>query len=100
MAKPPPDTRQLRARVSGRVQGVGFRYFVRDHAARLSLKGWVRNLADGEVEVVAQGTPEALGKLLKMLHEGPSLAWVQRVNVEWQPPDLSLATFEMRPTGW
>jgi acylphosphatase len=92
--------RQFRALISGRVQGVGFRYWVRDHAARLGLKGWTRNLESGIVEVVAVGPPDALGRLLGLLHEGPALAWVERVNVEWQTPDLSLQTFQIRSTSW
>jgi acylphosphatase len=56
--------------VKGRVQGVGFRWFVHREAAALQLNGWVRNTEDGHVEVVASGEPEVLAKLTKTLHEG------------------------------
>lgn len=65
--------------VEGAVQGVGFRYFVRHRASALGLGGRVRNLADGSVEVVAQGTPKALAELEAALWRGPSLAHVSRV---------------------
>ena len=56
--------------VKGRVQGVGFRWFVHREAAALSLNGWVRNTEDGHVEVVAAGEPEVLSDLEKALHQG------------------------------
>ncbi len=57
--------------VSGRVQGVGFRWFVRNAARELGLTGWVRNLADGRVEAEASGPPEALDAFERRLREGP-----------------------------
>jgi acylphosphatase len=68
-----------RFRVEGAVQGVGFRYFVRHRASALGLGGRVRNLADGSVEVVAQGAPKALADLEAALWRGPPLARVSRV---------------------
>jgi acylphosphatase len=65
--------------VEGEVQGVGFRYFVRHRATVLGLGGRVRNLPDGAVEVLAQGTPRALAELEAALWRGPSLAKVSRV---------------------
>lgn len=62
--------------VSGRVQGVGFRYFVYRHATRLELKGWVKNLWNGDVEVHAEGPVEALAELEQYLNRGPSFAYV------------------------
>jgi acylphosphatase len=56
--------------VKGRVQGVGFRWFVHREAAELDLRGWVRNTEDGHVEVVAAGSPEDLAELNKALHKG------------------------------
>jgi len=56
--------------VRGRVQGVGFRWFVHREAAELGLHGWVRNLTTGEVELVASGTPEQLTELKAALHKG------------------------------
>jgi len=56
--------------IKGRVQGVGFRWFVHREAAALELKGWVRNTDDGHVEVVAAGEPEVLAELQAALHKG------------------------------
>jgi acylphosphatase len=56
--------------VRGRVQGVGFRWFVHREAAELGLRGWVRNLTTGEVELVAAGTPEEITELKAALHKG------------------------------
>ena len=74
---------RLHARIEGRVQGVGFRYFVLKEAQTLGLTGWVANRIDGQVEVVAEGEHEALEKLLAVLHEGPRGALVMDVHYEW-----------------
>ena len=66
--------------VSGRVQGVGFRWFVMREAARLDLAGYVRNLPDGTVEVVAQGAIAALAALESALRHGPPVARVDGVD--------------------
>lgn len=66
--------------VSGRVQGVGFRAFCVRTARTLGLDGWVRNLADGRVEVVARGSEEALDRLTELLSEGPPFAAVDHVD--------------------
>jgi acylphosphatase len=66
--------------VSGRVQGVGFRWFVMREATRLDLAGYVRNLPDGSVEVVAQGSPAGLASLESALRHGPPAARVQSVD--------------------
>ena len=67
-------------RISGRVQGVGFRGFVREEARRLGLSGWVTNLADGEVEVRAGGEGSSLDRLRRALEVGPTGAQVQAVS--------------------
>lgn len=90
----------IHAIVTGRVQGVGFRYFVQREASRLGLVGWVRNLAEGNVEVLAQGEPKAVDALVAKLRQGPSLAWVQHLVATPRKPDSSLLTFEIRSTGW
>ena len=92
--------KQFQATVIGRVQGVGFRYWVRNQAVSLGLYGWVRNLQTGNVQVLAQGDPAALGKLIDALYQGPSRAWVERVNVEWQTVDTSLTGFEIKTTSY
>jgi acylphosphatase len=68
--------------VRGRVQGVGYRYFVLRHAEELGLAGFARNLADGSVEVMAEGAEAALGKLESLLGEGPSFSHVTAVERE------------------
>ena len=65
--------------VSGRVQGVGFRWFVRERARALGLAGWVRNLPGGDVEVAASGPDEALHTLEALVSEGPPAAHVAKV---------------------
>jgi acylphosphatase len=65
--------------VSGKVQGVYFRHSTRAEANRLSLRGTVRNLPDGSVEVLAHGTPAAIEALRLWLHQGPALARVDKV---------------------
>ncbi len=77
------------ARVSGRVQGVGFRYFVGLRARDLRLGGSVRNLANGSVRVEAEGPKDALTVLIRDLRQGPPGARVDDVNVEWFPPSGS-----------
>lgn len=79
--------------VSGKVQGVCFRASARDEARRLGLAGWARNLADGGVEVLAAGAPEALDALdalERWLRVGPPLARVERVRREPAPAECPL----------
>jgi acylphosphatase len=70
----------LHAVVRGDVQGVGFRYFVREHARGLGIRGWVRNRSDGSVEVQAEGDRASLHQLRELLSEGPIGARVARVD--------------------
>ena len=72
--------------VEGRVQGVGFRWFVHREAAALGLRGWVRNSETGAVEIVAAGSPEQLGKLRTLLEQGSRGSRVDRVAEEALPP--------------
>ena len=65
--------------IQGRVQGVGFRWFVQREANELELRGWVRNTEDGEVEVVAAGHPEDLAEFRASLKRGPRGSRVDRV---------------------
>lgn len=88
--------RQFEALVHGRVQGVNFRHYTRAKARSLGLRGYVRNLPDGRVQVVAQGEERALRALLAWLHRGPSLAAVSHVDVSWQTPESTLDDFEVR----
>lgn len=70
----------MRAIVRGRVQGVGYRWFVRERARDLGIGGWVRNREDGSVEVYAEGSRESLDRLSRMLRSGPAGAEVADVN--------------------
>jgi acylphosphatase len=81
--------------VRGRVQGVGFRWFVRERARRLGLAGWVRNREDGSVEVHAEGEPDALQRLRQDLCSGPSGAKVSGLDEEHSSPDVAA----MNPFG-
>jgi acylphosphatase len=67
--------------VKGRVQGVGFRWFVQREAAELGLRGWVRNTDDGHVEVLAAGLPEQMQELVLALHRGTRGSRVDKVEV-------------------
>ena len=77
----------LHVRVTGVVQGVGFRWFVREKARRLGLSGWVRNLPDGSVEVAAAGEQGQLDLLLAELKKGPTGAMVEAVEPERREPE-------------
>ncbi|MGE5540870.1 MAG: acylphosphatase [Bacillota bacterium] len=76
---------RLEAIVSGRVQMVMFRDFTQRKASGLKLTGWVKNLPEGTVHVVAEGPRTKLEKLLEKLHHGPLLARVDAVEVRWLP---------------
>ncbi len=89
-------TRRVHIIVSGRVQGVFFRANTQEVAQRLGLSGYVRNLPDGRVEVVAEGAEEALRKLIEWCHEGPPLARVERVEVRWENPTGEFSGFHIR----
>ena len=87
--------RELHAIVSGKVQGVSFRDFVFACAAELSLKGYVRNLPNGTVRVMAQGDDTELHKLLEKLREGPTLSQVLGVKAEWWEVSDIYPTFQI-----
>ena len=82
--------------VRGRVQGVGFRNFVQREASALSLAGWARNLADGRVEVFAQGAAAALNGLEGRLRQGPRWADVRGVEGMESPTRSDTVGFKIR----
>jgi len=84
--------------VRGRVQGVGFRFFVQRAATALGLTGYVKNLDDGRVEVYAVGSPEKLSELAGVLWKGPPYAEVRAVE-EQEAPVRRLGSFRIEP-GW
>ncbi len=79
-----PPVAGLHALIYGRVQGVYYREFTRRQAERLDLTGWVRNLRDRSVEVVAEGQKDRLEQLLERLKIGPPGARVDDITVEWR----------------
>ncbi|MGH9356055.1 MAG: acylphosphatase [Terriglobia bacterium] len=86
-------TRAKKYVISGRVQGVGFRFFAECEANRLGIRGYVRNLSDGSVEVYAAGTPDALRALSALLAEGPRAAEVAGVEESDQPVNHAYRSF-------
>jgi acylphosphatase len=84
--------------VTGRVQGVGFRWFVEREARLIGVGGWVRNCDDGAVEVLASGTNEQLGSLYETLKTGPRAARIDRVEVDDAAPFSGYKTFQIEET--
>ncbi len=90
------DKKCIHAIVHGRVQGVYFRDYTRREAQRLGVCGWVRNLIDGTVEVVAEGVPEDVDSLLSWLHKGSPMSEVTAVDAVEEPPDNHFSSFVIR----
>jgi len=88
-----------RYRVMGRVQGVGFRYFVWRAADEIGVDGWVRNRADGTVEALARGTNHELDQFQRRLEEGPRFSRVASVSVTEEPDEELRRGFEIRRDG-
>ena len=84
------------ARISGRVQGVGFRYTCLNQALLLGLSGWVRNTEDGDVEVWSEGEAEKQDAFLEWLHKGPPRARVDAVDYAVQRPTNAYRDFSIR----
>ena len=80
---------------SGRVQGVGFRFTCRSIAARYKIKGWVKNLFDGRVEMVAQGDSSKINGLLQDLR-GEFRGYIDDEDLQWLEPDDSLEGFSIK----
>ncbi len=87
---------ELHAIVSGTVQGVGYRDFVRAAAEELDLKGWVQNREDGSIEVLAQGYPDSLKEFQSRLVEGSILARVEAVVGELRTLRIEYDDFSVR----
>jgi acylphosphatase len=84
--------------VHGRVQGVGFRYFVRNVGTRLGLTGNVSNLPDSTVEIVVEGNPKRIVEFIREVQKGPLLARVERLEIQDLPGVGSYSTFQLE--GW
>jgi acylphosphatase len=88
--------RRVHLRIRGRVQGVYFRQSAREQAERLDLRGWVRNLPDGDVEAVAEGPFDAVEAWVRWSHHGPPAARVDAVQVQDLAPEGAPPGFEVR----
>lgn len=86
---------RVHLRISGDVQGVGFRYQARQRAQALGLAGWVRNCPDGSVEAVAEGDDPAVQQFVAWAHRGPSPAEVERVDVRDEPVEGEYGSFRI-----
>jgi len=81
--------------VSGRVQGVGFRFYVQDVATREGVTGYVRNLPDGRVEAHVEGDADAVTRVERAIHSGPAGARVEYVDTEVLPPSGQYKSFRV-----
>jgi acylphosphatase len=84
----------VQAHVTGRVQGVSFRWYAQEQAGRLGVRGWVRNEPDGSVLLHAEGDDEAVDALVEWCRQGPALARVGHVSVREAPP-TGASSFEV-----
>ncbi|MFS8866923.1 acylphosphatase [Synechococcus sp. H65.1] len=91
------DTVRVHVWVRGRVQGVGFRAYTEAMARSAGVHGWVRNLRDGRVEAVFEGSPAAVEAMLRWCQQGSPGSRVEGVEHRSEPPE-GLSTFEIRPT--
>jgi len=92
------DLVRVRVFAGGRVQGVAYRSYAEKYAGRLGIVGWARNLPDGRVEVLGEGSAKDVQTSLDRLRAGPSLARVDSFEVRWEPatgefPDFRVVTF-------
>ena len=90
-----PAMRQVHVFVSGKVQGVGFRAFTKEKADEVGVKGWVKNLLDGRVEAVMQGSSDAIDKVLVGVRRGPRSARVDGVEVKDEKVGERFADFKV-----
>jgi len=86
---------EMHCNITGHVQGVAFRTYAQEAATGLELVGYVKNLSDGSVEVVAQGFPDTLKEFVEYLHEGSLLSRVEGVAVEWRTPHKTFIEFSL-----
>jgi len=91
---------RLHAILTGRVQGVGFRFFALEEARRRGLTGWVRNLGQRQVEVVAEGPEKELQTFLEALRAGPVSARVDNAEVSWPPSTGEFNGFDARANSY
>ena len=89
------DTLTVNMKITGKVQGVGFRYFVLQQAQELGIKGWVSNKPNGDVEALAQGKKEGLDQFISKVKQGPAFSRVEDVNLEWVNEAEQYFSFEI-----
>jgi acylphosphatase len=99
MTSPEKSIEARRFVVRGRVQGVGYRWFVEREAQTLGIAGWVRNNSDGSVEVLAQGTSNQISGLRSRLREGPRAARVDEVESSEAKPLAGVSSFRIQGAG-
>ncbi len=87
---------RLETKISGRVQGVGYRYSIHREALKLGITGWVRNMPDGSVEAEFEGSKPALEKMLEFCQIGPAFAQVTRVESHWDSGPARYTVFQIR----
>lgn len=92
------ENSRLHAIIEGRVQGVGFRVFTIRKANEMGVYGWVRNLQDGSVEVIAEGQRTDLDKFLSVLRRGPSSAYVTNIKPDWRSATGEFDGFNVKYT--
>lgn len=92
-----PDTKAVRVRIHGQVQGVFFRAWIKEQADRLGVMGWIRNRLDGDVEGLFVGPDTEVGILIAACREGPPSAVVEEVQTE-DAQGITSAGFEIKPT--
>ncbi len=93
----PHEDKRLEAVISGRVQGVGFRYFTTRCAGSIGgITGWVKNEPDGTVRLVAEGDAKSLEQLLEKVQKGPTSARVNNVDLEWKQTKDEFNSFGVR----
>jgi acylphosphatase len=88
--------RRISITIQGNVQSVNFRYETKFQAKALGITGWVKNAAQGTVEVVAEGDEEKLKELIRWCARGPTRARVDKMNFTWQPKTGEFSSFEIK----
>lgn len=86
---------EINCLISGRVQGVAYRIYVQESATELGLVGYAKNLSDGRVEVVAQGTPDVLKDFVEYLNEGSLMSKVEGVAIDWKTATKTYDEFSL-----
>ena len=82
--------------ISGRVQGVCFRYYTQDIAQNLEINGWIKNCWDSKVEIVMEGEEEKVEQLINWCYQGPGSAIVEKIDIEWEKYKGEFKAFSIR----